>query len=130
MTLPRIAAALCGLAFLLAGCGGLSPAIEGGPARGPVTVDTSQGSAAASAISAYRRSRGLQGVTVDAGLTAMAAQQATTIARTGTFSHDAGGSFSSRLAQNGVRQRQAAENLSAGSGSLDQVLRRWQGSSG
>ena len=52
----------------------------------------------ASQISAYRRAHGLSAVRADSKLGAVALQQAQAMASSGTISHTAAGSFSSRVA--------------------------------
>lgn len=123
--LPLAVAVLLPLA--LAGCGGLSF----GPEQ---TVETTTHTAvldevaAAAAISAYRVQHGLSPVVVDATLVKAAAFQAGNNARHGQLSHDVGGSFTSRMASVGLARSWAAENLSAGSETVEQVLARWKAS--
>jgi uncharacterized protein YkwD len=115
---------LCGL---LAGCE--SPSIVGGrsAATSAMPVD---GSAAAAAISRYRAAHGLGAVRVDARLTAAAERQARAVAQAGYLSHEIDGSFTKRLAYAGLGPQHAAENLSAGAHSMEEVLARWQRSPG
>ncbi len=113
---------LVGLA--LSACG--SPAIL--DTAGPVSPVILDETAAAAAISRYRAQHGLGPVTVDAGLVTAAAFQAGNNARTGQLSHEAGGSFTSRMATAGLGRTWSAENLSAGSETFDQVLARWKAS--
>src|SRR3954454_8468811 len=87
-----------------------------------VKTAVSEGHRAASLISAY----GLKGVKVDAHLIRPAEHQARAVAQLGWLSH---GDFAGRMASFGIRGR-AAENLSAGLDSVDQVIAQWQGSSG
>src|SRR5262245_30139043 len=86
----------------------------------------SLGASAASDISAYRRQHGLSGVSVDAGLTAIASQQAHAMARAGVLSHSVGGSFQSRVNGRGL----AAENIAAGATELSAALDMWKRSAG
>ena len=87
----------------------------------PVTVSTSDAGEAARLISAYRRSRGLGPVVVDAKLNEPAAEQARAIARAGRLSH---GDFASRMASQDVSA--AAENLAMGSSSLSGAIQQWK----
>jgi uncharacterized protein YkwD len=122
---------LFALALGLAGCGIASPSfLAGTPVNGTVVTDLDDEAAAARAVSAYRQARGLSPVRVDGTLTRVAEHQASAMARTGTFSHEVGGALPARLRQFGVAHRAAAENLSAGATSVDEVMRRWQASPG
>lgn len=116
------------LTLALAGCGGLSftpePSVENATHTGILDEV-----AAAAAISAYRVQHGLSPVVVDGGLVKAAAFQAGNNARNGQLSHDVGGSFTSRMASAGLAKSYAAENLSAGSETFEQVLARWKASS-
>jgi uncharacterized protein YkwD len=82
----------------------------------------------ASQISAYRRAHGLSSVRMDGRLSAVALQQARAMAATGTISHSAGGSFSSRVAT--LRKSRAAENIAAGFLSFAETLKQWENSAG
>jgi hypothetical protein len=86
----------------------------------------SLGASAASTISAYRRQHGLSGVSVDAGLTALASQQAHAMARAGVLSHSVGGSFQSRVSGRGL----AAENIAAGARDVSAAIEMWKRSAG
>jgi uncharacterized protein YkwD len=120
-------ALIAALTLTLAGCGGLSftpePSVEN--ATHTAVLDEV---AAAATISAYRVQHGLSPVVVDPTLVKAAAFQAGNNARTGQLSHEIGGSFTSRMASAGLAKSWAAENLSAGSETLDQVLARWKAS--
>ena len=109
------------LLFMLTGCGGLpfapEPAVDN--ATQPAILDEVS---AAAAISAYRLQHGLSPVVK------AAAFQAGNNARHGQLSHEIGGSFTARMASAGLAKSWAAENLSAGSETLDQVLARWKAS--
>ncbi|WP_342106643.1 CAP domain-containing protein [Methylobacterium sp. SI9] len=115
------------LLLALTGCGGLSispePTVEN--ATHTAVLDEV---AAAAAISAYRVQHGLSPVVVDPVLVKAAAFQAGNNARHGQLSHEIGGSFTSRMASAGLAKAWAAENLSAGSETLEQVLARWKAS--
>ncbi|GJE77380.1 CAP domain-containing protein [Methylorubrum suomiense] len=121
--LRPVAAALL-LALTLAGCGG-SPVLDASLPTVPVILDEG---AAAQAISRYRAQHGLGPVTIDSSLIRAASFQAGANARMGRLSHEAAGSFESRMAQAGFAKRYASENLSAGSETFDQVLARWKAS--
>jgi uncharacterized protein YkwD len=82
----------------------------------------------ASQISAYRRAHGLSAVQADSKLGALALRQAQAMASSGTISHSAAGSFSSRMA--GQRKSRAAENIAAGFQSFAETLKQWQDSAG
>src|SRR5260370_14829593 len=81
-----------------------------------------------SAISGYRKSYGLQGVTVDAKLTELARQQANAMAERGSMNHNVYASFRSRTASYGAAS--AAENLAMGTRTFDDTLAIWKSSSG
>jgi len=82
----------------------------------------------ASQISAYRRAHGLPAVRIDSRLNAVALRQAQAMASSGTISHSAGGSFSSRVAS--LRKSRAAENIAAGFLSFSETLKQWEESAG
>jgi uncharacterized protein YkwD len=82
----------------------------------------------ASQISAYRGAHGLSSVRMDSRLSAVALRQAQAMAATGTISHSAGGSFSSRVAP--LRKSRAAENIAAGFLSFAETLKQWENSAG
>ena len=81
---------------------------------------------AASLISAYRVSQGLSPVVVDGRLNKAAEYQARAVAGAGQLSH---GSFGSRMGEFGIKGY-AAENLSAGSSTVDGAIGRWKASAG
>jgi len=82
----------------------------------------------AGAVSAYRKAHGLPAVTLDAKLNAAALKQAQAMASTGSISHSAGGSFSSRMTP--LRRRGAAENIGAGFLTYAEMLKEWENSTG
>ena len=82
----------------------------------------------AGAISAYRRAHGMTAVKLDGKLNAVALKQAQAMAATGSVSHSAGGSFSSRVAP--LRKSRAAENIGAGFLTFAEMLKEWENSSG
>jgi uncharacterized protein YkwD len=79
-------------------------------------------------ISAYRRAHGLSAVKLDSHLNEVALKQARAMAATGTVSHSAAGSFSSRVA--GLRKSRAAENIGAGFLKFSEMLKQWEDSTG
>lgn len=114
----KLAAAAFLAASLLAGCSMLSFDGSGG---GPITVSTRDAGEAARLISAYRSSRGLGPLVVDAQLNEAASQQARAIARAGDLSH---GDFASRMAAYDVAA--ASENLAMGSSTLTATIAQWK----
>jgi uncharacterized protein YkwD len=82
----------------------------------------------AGVISAYRRAHGLPAVKLDSRLTEVALDQARAMAATGSVSHSAAGSFSSRVA--GLRKSRAAENIGAGFLTFSEMLKQWEDSTG
>ena len=114
---PALAVLLAGLA----GCIGDPRAVH------DVTrLSTAEAGEAARIISAYRASRGLSPVTVDARLNEAAEQQARVVAAAGTLTH---GDFSSRVREFGIAGY-AAENLVAGSATVGEADGRWKASPG
>ena len=86
--------------------------------------------AAAADLNAYRTSKGLKPVRLDPALTAMAERQAKAMASTDAVSHDAAGSFPTRLAASGIDATEAAENLGGGYLSLGEAMSGWRHSPG
>jgi len=82
----------------------------------------------AGAISAYRRAHGLSAVKSDGRLDTVALKQAQAMAATGTVSHSAGGSFTTRVAP--LRKSRAAENIGAGFLTFGEMLKQWEDSAG
>ena len=111
------------LALGLAGCSfDLSPT-----ATDSITgTTTNDAAAAASLISAYRVAHGLPPVSVDSRLNQAAEHQARAVAQAGRLSH---GDFVGRMGQYGVTGY-SAENLSAGSSNIADVIARWKASPG
>ncbi|MDQ0445867.1 CAP domain-containing protein [Methylobacterium aerolatum] len=120
--------ALALVALPLAGCGSRLSLTEEPKAAYETRTTILDEVAAAAAISAYRVQHGLTPVVVDPGLVKAAAWQAANNARHGQLSHDVGGSFTSRMNNAGLARSYAAENLSAGSETFDQVFARWKAS--
>ncbi|UMY15680.1 CAP domain-containing protein [Methylobacterium organophilum] len=117
-----LAAATLLLAAVLSGCGMGSSVLEADLPVSPVILDEG---AAAAAISRYRAQYGLGPVVIDSSLIRAASFQAGANARAGRLSHDR---FESRMAGIGLGRSYAAENLSAGSETFDQVFARWKAS--
>jgi uncharacterized protein YkwD len=82
----------------------------------------------ASQISAYRRAHGMSAVRADIKLNAVALRQAQAMAASGSISHSAAGSFSSRVAP--LRKSRAAENIAAGFLTFAETLKQWKESAG
>ncbi|MGX7703556.1 CAP domain-containing protein [Methylobacterium sp. Gmos1] len=118
-----LAGALGAAALVLAGCSGSAILPAPDLPTTPVILDEA---AAAAAISRYRASHGLGPVVIDSSLIRAASYQAESNARAGQLSHEVGGTFDARLKRAGFGGRYAAENLSAGSATFDEVLKRWQ----
>ena len=106
------------LALSLAGCVGVSP----GPTAQVMGTSTNEAATAAALISQYRAAHGLPPVAVDGKLNRAAEFQARAVAQAGSLSH---GEFASRMASFGIRGA-AAENLSAGTHSVDDAVARWR----
>jgi uncharacterized protein YkwD len=75
----------------------------------------------AGAISAFRRANGLPAVKLDSKLNAAALKQAQAMAASGSISHSAAGSFSSRMAP--LRKSRAAENIGEGFLTVGEMLK-------
>jgi uncharacterized protein YkwD len=110
-------------ALALAGCASDDALV----ARDAVTaVSTAEAGAAATMISAYRVAHGQSPVTVDPRLNRAAEHQARAVASAGRLSH---GNFSGRMHDYGI-PGYAAENLTAGSPTVDGAIARWKASPG
>lgn len=81
-------------------------------------------------LNAYRAGKGLGPVRLDSALTAMAQRQSDAMAAGDSLSHDAAGSFSSRVNAAGLDTVRAAENLGAGYYSTLEAFDGWKQSSG
>jgi uncharacterized protein YkwD len=128
----RTLLAATALALLAAGCAGEprreTPLDARATARlEAVTLDPAQ---ATRIFNAYRASQGLGSVRPDPALMAMAQRQADAMARTNTLSHDATGSFASRVHAAGLDAARAAENLGGGYYSTEEAFAGWRASSG
>jgi hypothetical protein len=86
--------------------------------------------AAAADLNAYRAAKGLPPIRLDPALSAMAERQAKAMASAGAISHDAAGSFQSRLAASGIDATEAGENLGGGYLSLSEAMSGWRHSPG
>lgn len=122
---PSRLACLLALAASLAACS-RDEVVRSSPATGPITVSSREAASAAALISAYRRANGLSPVTVDPLLNRAAEAQARTVAAAGTLSH---GAFTTRMASFGIHGA-SAENLGAGSDTVEDVIARWKRSPG
>ncbi len=128
--MSRFKAVAAALMFLgLGGCGiTLTQAPEKvSYQRQPVSFSPSR---ARDVLSHYRQSKGLPAVSLDSRLTAFAQAQANAMAASGTLSHDAGGSFASRIRAAGLYDSGPAENISYGTYSDGDAMRQWKNSPG
>lgn len=124
------------LAPFLAQCAGGGPSFSslsslfgGGSPAAPahrVATKTGDASAAATLVSQYRTANGLPPVVADATLNRAAEVQARAVAQAGSLSH---GEFAGRMASFGINGA-SAENLVAGSRTVDQAMARWKASPG
>jgi uncharacterized protein YkwD len=112
------------LPLALSGCAGLFDTSTDTEAL--AIRDPGDAAAAARLISQYRAQHGLSPVVADGELARAAAVQAGAVAKAGSLSH---GNFAGRMAKLGIRGH-AAENLSAGSPSVDGAVARWTASPG
>ena len=119
----RIATVCAIVAWGLAGCASEASLT---PRDAVLSSSTGDAATAASLISAYRVAHGLSPVTVDPTLNKAAEYQARAVAAAGQLSH---GSFASRMSQYRIAGY-SAENLSAGSSSVDGAISRWKASPG
>ena len=113
------------LMSVLANCAGGDDLARVIPAK-EVATSTRDAPAAALAISRYRAEHGLGPVAADNALNGAAEYQARAVAEAGRLSH---GAFSSRMDSFRIGGY-SAENLSAGSDSVDGAIRRWTASPG
>ena len=134
-------AILCLVAPFLAQCTGAGPSLSsfsslgnlfgggGGSGGAPaerVSTKTGDARSAAAIVSQYRTANGLSLVVVDPTLNRAAEVQARAVAQAGSLSH---GEFASRMASFGINGV-SAENLVAGSRTVDQAMARWKASPG
>lgn len=118
---PLLAAAALTLA--LTGC---STQPQQKLASGEIAVSSADAARTAKLVSEWRAAHGLSPVRADASLNAPAAEQALAVARSGRLSH---GDFNARMGRHGAPGA-AAENLSAGSRDIADVINRWKRSPG
>ena len=104
----------------------LSSALGGGAPAHRVATKTGDARAAAGLISEYRVAKGLSPVVADVTLNRAAEVQARAIAEAGSLSH---GQFASRMSSFGINGY-SAENLVAGSKTVEQAIVRWKNSPG
>jgi uncharacterized protein YkwD len=104
--------------------GGLSGG--GGAPAHKVSTNTGDARAAAALVSQYRTAKGLSPVIADATLNRAAEVQARAVAEAGSLSH---GQFASRMSSFGINGY-SAENLVAGSKTVEQAIARWKASPG
>jgi uncharacterized protein YkwD len=86
--------------------------------------------AAVTILNAHRAERGLGPVRLDPALTAMAQRQSDAMAAADSLSHEATGSFTTRINAAGLNTVRAAENLGAGYFSTQEAFDGWKKSSG
>ncbi|WP_245263246.1 CAP domain-containing protein [Azorhizobium doebereinerae] len=85
--------------------------------------------AAASIISDYRMTKGLNAVTIDPALNKVAQDQADAMARADTLSHEVGGrTFVQRMNASGYGPKVAVENVGAGYHTLAEAFSGWRDS--
>ncbi len=124
--------AILALALALAGC--IADVRRAGPldakAAARLAAIRVDPAAATAMLTAYRASRGLGPVRLDPALTAMAQRQANAMAAANALSHEAAGSFSSRVRAAGLDAARAAENLGAGYDSTQDAFAGWRASAG
>lgn len=128
--IPRLAG--LAIALLAAGCAGeprRTTPLDSRAAERLVAVSLDPAEAGR-IFNAYRASQGLGPVRLDPVLTAMAQRQADAMAKANVLSHDAGGSFASRVHAAGLDAARAAENLGGGYYSTQEAFTGWRASSG
>jgi hypothetical protein len=130
--LPRFLPPLAALAvLLLAGCSlsgvdePVGSVVGARSAAGPAVLDPAE---AVALVSAYRRSRGLPAVTIDAKLTAIAAVHARRMVDMNRMDHvlPGEGSFMGRMTAGGYDAAVAAENIGAGYRTLADAMAGWK----
>lgn len=118
-----------GLSNLFGSFGGISlggGGFGGGAPGHRVLTNVKDAKAGASLVSRYRTAKGLPPVVADATLNRAAEVQARAVAEAGALSH---GQFASRMASFGIGGY-SAENLEAGSKTVEQAIERWKASPG
>ena len=83
---------------------------------------------AAAMISGYRLNNGLNAVSIDPELMALAEAQAQAMAARDKLGHEVLGPFRERLRVHGYRAKTAAENIGAGHHTLAEAFSSWRGS--
>ena len=128
---PARALAVTIAAAGLAACAGENAPPKGQPsfydslAQAGAVLDAN---AAASMISGYRANNGLEALTLDPQLMAMAETQARAMAGRDKIDHNVGGAFNARLKRSGYDAKVAAENISAGYHTLAEAFSGWRDS--
>lgn len=127
-----LAGAGLALMLLVAGCGTTDTALDTQPAFYTNLAKTGKpvdAAAAASLLSDYRTARGLPPVSVDEQLSRIAQDQANTMARADSLSHEVGGrNFMSRMKASGYNAAKAVENVGAGYHTLAEAFSGWRDS--
>ncbi|KAA5603400.1 CAP domain-containing protein [Blastochloris sulfoviridis] len=131
MTLTRRLLLAGGLAGLTAACESAKidlPESSGASLTRPgAKLDRQQ---AVDLVNSFRRSNGLGTLALDSHLSALAEEQARTMASAGRLSHEVGGDLPSRLRRGGYRFATAGENIAAGQDTLVDVFGGWRASPG
>ncbi len=117
-------------ALALAACGG--EPLQTGPVDPRILRSVENAhldpASAMAALNVYRRSHALGPVRLDPALTAMAQRQADAMVSANEMTHNANGSFASRVAVSGVSVSEAGENLDAGYYSTEEAMTGWRNS--
>ncbi len=121
MTFMKIPALLVSLALALSAC-----TMAASKRQSVETVSSEAAPAAAGAVSRFRAASGLGPVTPDEALNAAARQQARAMAEKDVLSHEAAGSFWSRMDGTGRRFTHGAENIAMGQRSLEEAMEDWR----
>lgn len=121
----RLAGPIAFIVLSVAGCSSDTSVLDGAAPTNIVVLDEE---VAAVEISRYRAQHGLGPVIVDTHLVKAASLQAASNAQAGRLSHESAGTLEARMASAGFGKSYAAENLSAGSETFNQVLGRWKAS--
>ena len=123
-----------GNAIALVAVLGLAACVGETPRTGPLSPQALRAianvrvdpAAAAAMLTAYRISHDLGPVRLDPALTAMAQRQADAMVAANALSHDAAGSFSSRIAAAGIDTPRAGENVGGGYYSTQEAMQGWR----
>ncbi len=130
--MTRAAGAVLMVALLAAGCAG-TPRDAAPPSPRKLerlAAAKADPAEALRILNAYRAGKGLGPVRLDSTLTAMAQRQSDAMAAGDSLSHDAAGSFTSRVNAAGLDTVRAAENLGAGYYSTQEAFEGWKQSFG